>query len=106
MCYAVNDASEKEISYNEKDYIIKKATESNEHCKETLKKFGIITISQEIIRVFVLHLKAGDANLRGPEKDYGYLINISYLIPLAFAAISIFLIHRKLTEIKKHLSSR
>src|SRR3954449_11118339 len=91
MCYTINRAEG--IDDKKKDYIIKKATESNEHCKETLKKFGIITISQEIIRVFVLHLKAGDANLRGPEKDYGYLINISYLIPLAFAAISIFLIH-------------
>jgi hypothetical protein len=51
MCYAVNMT--KEINNQDKDYIITKATESNEHCKETLKKFGILTITVEIAKVFI-----------------------------------------------------
>jgi hypothetical protein len=101
MCYAINDVGEEEISYSKKDYIIKKATESNEHCKETLKKFGILTITQELVRVFLFREKAGDIKL-GP---YWYLINISYLIPLAFAVLAIFSIHKKLKEIKRTLPS-
>jgi len=51
MCYAVNIT--KGIEVDDKDYIITKATESNEHCKETLKKFGILTITVEIAKVFI-----------------------------------------------------
>lgn len=100
MCYAVNKASEEEISYENKDYIIRKATESNEHCKETLKKFGILTITQELIRVFVLWQPAGDEPNLGP---YWYWINISYLIPLIFTAIAVFLIHKRLKALKKNI---
>jgi hypothetical protein len=42
-----------EISNQDKDYIITRATESNEHCKETLKKFGILTITGELLRIFI-----------------------------------------------------
>ena len=51
MCYAVNMT--KEIDTQDKDYIITRATESNEHCKETLKKFGILTITVEIAKLFI-----------------------------------------------------
>nr|CAG8459925.1 1256_t:CDS:2 [Entrophospora candida] len=51
MCYTINKAEG--IEDKKKDYIITKATESNEHCKETLKKFGILAISAELIRVFI-----------------------------------------------------
>src|SRR5215208_908121 len=51
MCYAINKAEG--IPDKKKDYMITKATESNEHCKETLKKFGIITIAGELICAFV-----------------------------------------------------
>ncbi|CAG8437474.1 6954_t:CDS:2 [Ambispora leptoticha] len=81
MCYAINKAEG--ISYERRDRIITKATESNEHCKETLKKFGILTISTEIIRIVVEGAKqAGDHEKLG---NYWYLLNISYLIPLALA---------------------
>jgi hypothetical protein len=53
----------KEIDEQDKDYIITKATESNEHCKETLKKFGILTITVEITKVFIKREKAGDASM-------------------------------------------
>ena len=51
MCYAINKAEG--ISYKKKDSIITKATESNEHCKETLKKFGILTICGEVARIII-----------------------------------------------------
>ncbi|CAG8516240.1 9090_t:CDS:2 [Scutellospora calospora] len=51
MCYAINLTEG--ISNLDKDYIIARATESNEHCKETLKKFGILTITGELLRVFI-----------------------------------------------------
>ena len=52
MCYAINKAEG--IPYKKKSYIIRKATESNEHCKETLKKMGMLTIVAEMIRIFVV----------------------------------------------------
>jgi hypothetical protein len=51
MCYTINKAEG--IDDRRRDYIITKATESNEHCKETLKKFGVLAISSELIRVFI-----------------------------------------------------
>jgi hypothetical protein len=51
MCYALN--LNKQISDEDKDYIVSKLTESNEHCKETLKKFGILTITAELIKAFI-----------------------------------------------------
>lgn len=51
MCYEVNTT--KKINTKDKDYIITRATESNEHCKETLKKFGILTITGELLSVFI-----------------------------------------------------
>jgi len=64
MCYAINKTEG--INYKKKDSIITKATESNEHCKETLKKFGILTISTEVIRIIVLGAEqAGDKSRFG-----------------------------------------
>jgi hypothetical protein len=64
MCYAINKVEG--ISYKKKDRIITKATESNEHCKETLKKFGILTIGGEVIRIIVKGAKQA-----GDSKKYG-----------------------------------
>ena len=64
MCYAINKAEG--ISYKKKDSIITKATESNEHCKETLKKFGILTICGEVARIIIEGAKgAGDKDKYG-----------------------------------------
>jgi hypothetical protein len=96
MCYAINKAEG--ISYKKKDSIITKATESNEHCKETLKKFGILTICTEVARIIIQGTEgAGD-------KKYGkywLLMNISYLIPLMFATYRIWQIHKELKKLKK-----
>jgi len=100
MCYAVN--MNKEIDNRDKDYIITKATESNEHCKETLKKFGILTITVEIAKVFIKQ-----RNLTEIAKDengsYANWLNLSYLIPLIFATLAVFLIYRRLKKVKKRL---
>ena len=100
MCYAINKAEG--ISYKKKDSIITKATESNEHCKETLKKFGILTICGEVARIIIEGAKgAGDRDKYG---DYWLLLNISYLIPLMFATYRIWQIHKELKKIKKTMS--
>lgn len=96
MCYAINKAEG--ISYKRRDNIITKATESNEHCKETLKKFGILTISTEVVRIIVKGAsKAGDIEYG----DFWYLMNVSYLIPLIFAAFRVWQIYRELNKLKK-----
>ncbi|CAI2164112.1 10751_t:CDS:2 [Funneliformis geosporum] len=41
------------ITDEEKDYLTFRNTNSNENCKETLKKFGILTIAIELIKVFI-----------------------------------------------------
>jgi hypothetical protein len=97
MCYAINKAEG--ISYKKKDSIITKATESNEHCKETLKKFGILTIGTEVIRIIVEGApKAGDEPKFG---KWWYLLHISYLIPLALAVYRVWQIRKELDKLKK-----
>lgn len=101
MCYEVNTT--KKINTKDKDYIITRATESNEHCKETLKKFGILTITGELLSVFIKQKNLTEAaeKKNGP---YANWLNLSYLIPLIFVAISIFLIRRRLKKIKKKIN--
>jgi len=97
MCYAINKAEG--ISYKKKDSIITKATESNEHCKETLKKFGILTISTEVIRIIVKGAEeAGDKPELG---KWWYLLHISYLIPIIFATYRIWQICKELDKLRK-----
>src|ERR1700748_3093767 len=102
MCYAINKAEG--VSDKKKDYIITKATESNEHCKETLKKFGIITIAGELTRNFIkIVIKEKKQYETVRPGNYEYLMVISYLIPIGFAAFDIWLIHRELKKIEKSL---
>lgn len=97
MCFTINKAEG--ISDKKKDYIITKATESNEHCKETLKKFGIITIATELFRNFIK-----DAGEKGKEVKYERWMVLSYLIPIFFAAFDIWLIHNELKKIRQSLN--
>ncbi|MCE8163024.1 MAG: hypothetical protein I3273_00280 [Candidatus Moeniiplasma glomeromycotorum] len=99
MCYAINKAEG--ISYEKKDSIITKATESNEHCKETLKKFGILTICVEVIQIIVIGAeKVGDVRYG----NYWYLLNVSYLIPITIATYRVWQIHRELNRLKSKSS--
>lgn len=98
MCYAINKAEG--IDDKQRDYIITKLTESNEHCKETLKKFGILAVSGELARVFIRAQKLADTDKFG---DYAAYFHISYLIPLVFAALALISINRELKKIKKNL---
>ncbi|CAJ0890165.1 10201_t:CDS:2 [Entrophospora sp. SA101] len=99
MCYAINKSEG--ISNKKKDYIITKATESNEHCKETLKKFGIITIAGQLLTFIAV--SSSEENKLG---EYGHLMVISYLVPILFAALDIYLIHKELRKIKKNVKTR
>ena len=101
MCYAINKAEG--ISDEEKDYIITKATESNEHCKETLKKFGIMMITAELAKTFYVYSKKDSGGSEPPK--HGNLMIISYLVPLVFTAVDIWIIHRKLKKIKRLVNS-
>jgi len=99
MCYAINKAER--IDDKKKDYVITKATESNEHCKETLKKFGILTIGAEVVKVLIK-----GKNLQDEDAGrYGQWLMISYLVPLVWATIDILLINRELKKVKKGLFS-
>ena len=97
MCYAINKAEG--IPYKKKSYIIRKATESNEHCKETLKKMGMLTIVAEMIRIFVVGKEMVDKDL-GPHASW---LLLSYFIPLTFTAIDMIQIDREIKKIKKSL---
>jgi hypothetical protein len=103
MCYAINKA-EGVIREKERDQIITIATESNEHCKETLKKFGVVTISIELLKVFSQAKNLRKSNLEqfGQYADWIY---VSYLIPLAWAAFDIWKIHRTLRKIEKRMKA-
>ena len=83
MCYAINKAEG--ISYKKKDYIITKATESNEHCKETLKKFEILTICGEVARIIVEGAKENDFIKRdGPIARSGLFFLEHAVRPMRF----------------------
>lgn len=102
MCYVINKAEG--ISDKKKDYIITKATESNEHCKETLKKFGIITIASGLLKAFIKIQHQENRKYKLFEKGkYERWMIISYLIPIFFAAFDIWLIRRELKKIEKSL---
>ena len=107
MCYAIN--TDPTLDHNIKDNIISLATESNEHCKETLKKFGILAITEEIVKVLILDVKE-EFNLYREANSYLGMTNyqkklaiasgqssainkityICYLIPLFFSLYSIY----------------
>src|SRR5436305_9797433 len=73
------------ITDEEKDYLTFRNTNSNENCKETLKKFGIITITSELVKVFIRNsesMKGG--KMSACKYLFEHLIVISYLIPLSF----------------------
>jgi len=89
MCYAINIT--KEISHKDKDYMILRATESSELCKEDLKKFGLLNMVEELMNVFIS--KRRERNGQSSDGPHAYLLNISYLIPLIFSAASLLLIY-------------
>jgi hypothetical protein len=104
MCFAINKTEG--ISDKKKDYIITKATESNEHCKETLKKFGIITIAVELLKSFIkVTIKNNKDCQTVREGHFEKLMVLSYLVPIFFAALDIWLIHRELKKMKKTITS-
>ena len=51
ICYAVNKS--KEIREKTKDEIISDITEINEHFKETFKFFGMLTIADQLQKIYL-----------------------------------------------------
>ncbi|CAG8449770.1 9078_t:CDS:2 [Ambispora gerdemannii] len=74
MCFAINKTDG--IDDAKKDYIINKATESNEHCKETLKKFGILTIGGELIKIFIKGQGLGDKDFAAKKHQGQFILRI------------------------------
>jgi len=86
------------ITDEEKDYLTFRNTNSNENCKETLKKFGIITITSELVRVFLRNKEAGKGNY-----GFEYLMALSYIIPLVYVFWDIWRSYKVLKKIKNRL---
>ena len=99
ICYSVNKSG---IDHDKADKIITLMTEVNEHFKETFKKFGILTISTELMDFYldefheILHslTKKGlnSDNLRMLFTQRQFLknvVNLSLIVPLIFASFRI-----------------
>lgn len=88
------------ITDKEKDYLTFRNTNSNENCKETLKKFGILTIAAELVKVFVRN--EGKGNQKYSFENW---IVISYLVPLFFVLLDLWRVHKMLKKIKNRVES-
>ncbi|CAG8538128.1 23902_t:CDS:10, partial [Racocetra persica] len=93
ICFVINNC--KLLVKNEKEAIIEDITEANEHCKETLKKFGALTVGDEVRGVLKIIRKTEQPG--GSNLLIDILLNISYGFPL-------YLAYGKTTEIEKVLA--
>ncbi|KLL04683.1 MAG: hypothetical protein MRERV_14c023 [Mycoplasmataceae bacterium RV_VA103A] len=95
MCFAINKAEG--IPYKKKTRIIMLATRANEHCKETLKKLGLISILSQIIGIFIMREGFNNPKL-GIYADW---LLLGYFIPLIFTTLDMMSIDRELKKIEK-----
>jgi MFS family permease len=86
------------ITEKEKDYLTFRNTNSNENCKETLKKFGILTVATELVKVFIKNI-----GNESQEYQFEHLLVISYLIPLSFVLWDLWQASKMLKKIKNRL---
>jgi hypothetical protein len=92
------------ITDKEKDYLTFRNTNSNENCKETLKKFGILTIASELVKVFVRNSEGQKGQkLEAYFYYHERLMLISYLIPLTFVLWDLWQTNKMLKKIKSRL---
>jgi len=90
ICFYVNKSEE--IDEEIKDKIIEKITESNEHCKETFKKFGMLAIAGETTKILT-KMKLDEETTLSPRTPGFYLFMIrtkivpllSYLVPIYYS---------------------
>ncbi|MCE8167922.1 MAG: hypothetical protein I3275_04845 [Candidatus Moeniiplasma glomeromycotorum] len=88
------------LSPQEQDELTFRNTNSNENCKETLKKFGIMQISTELVMVFIRNSYTwGESKFK-----YERLMVIAYLIPLGLVIFDIWRVHKKLKKIKNRVA--
>jgi len=107
ICYFINKSEE--IEEEDKDRIISQITESNEHCKETFKKFGVLTIANEVNKV-CRTLKKDEKKSEENKGWEDFLSDsviplLSYGIPLIFAFSRIRAINRNLEKTWNLLNS-
>ena len=102
ICYAINKSDE--ISEEDKDNLVNEITESNEHCKETFKKFGVLTLVAEADKIFSIFLddksnsSIKSANDWFIRRGFEFLLILSFLIPFIFSYRNIVKVSKKLKE--------
>jgi len=112
ICFFINKSEE--IDEKTRDQMIEKITESNEHCKETFKKFGVLAIAAETVKILekmdLDTSKKSDINPRTP----GFYLRIirkkivpllSYVVPIYFSGRKIKIVSEDLKETKNLFSS-
>jgi hypothetical protein len=113
ICYSINKSG---IDDSQSDEIITLMTEINEHFKETFKKFGILTVSSDLIDFYLLDMlpqtslgkniaeevlikkelpKRNEIYLKLSNRAFlKSLANLSLLVPIIFAV-------SRIIEVKK-----
>jgi hypothetical protein len=110
ICFFIN--KNEEIDEETKDKMIEKITESNEHCKETFKKFGMLSIAGETAKILV-KMNLDEETSLSPRTLGFYLVMmrtkivplLSYLVPIYYSNKQIRNISKDLEKIQKSLSS-
>ena len=114
ICYSVNKSG---IDDRQADKIITLMTEVNEHFKETFKKFGILTVSKDLMDFFFLEfyylkkdsLKSSNSSeshflqfkkLLTQKNFLDNLSSLSLLVPVIFAAFRIVKVRNLINEIE------
>jgi len=82
MCFAVNKYEG--FSEKKKDIIVNEITESSEHCKETFKKFGMLTMTTELVSFLIKITDDKSLFEEGMSKFQSATI-VGYFVPLSLA---------------------
>ena len=106
ICYSINKSEE--VSEKHKDKIIEKITESNEHCKETFKKFGVLTIANEMRKILSQLNKDKHQSVKKDPQDWDFYLDIieysiaplmCYIVPLILAWDAVSKINKELGKV-------
>lgn len=103
ICFFINKSEE--IGEQTKDQMIEKITESNEHCKETFKKFGILAIANETVKILTkMDLDISTKKNSDPKNPSFYLVLVrKKLVPLLSYIVPIYFSDRKIKSISEDL---
>ena len=99
MCFAVNKYEG--FSEKKKDIIVNEITESSEHCKETFKKFGMLTMTTELVS-FLIKITDDKSSEEKTSKFQSATI-VGYFVPLSLAFWNIWKVNRILNKFRENL---